>query len=213
MTTGKPAFSNPPQLMGSHRRLTTLQQQRRDRLYDAAYHLATEGGYVAVTMRDVAAQADVGLATVYRYFHSKDHLITEINARQSMAIIEELAENPPPGETPEERLIFVFHRMLDSTTENINLASAGVQAMISDDPSTNSPDYWQQMIMVPYIKAALGNDYPIDLRELGEILGHIFFSLMIGLSSQRLPLSHCKDVISRSVELLLQDEGPSTTSS
>ena len=57
------------------RPLTRAQQARRQRVIDAAMALGLDGGYDAVQMRDVAAQADVAMGTVYRYFTSKDHLL------------------------------------------------------------------------------------------------------------------------------------------
>src|SRR5262249_57103235 len=55
--------------------LTPNQAARRARVLDAALALATEGGYDAVQMRDVASRAQVALGTIYRYFSSKDHLL------------------------------------------------------------------------------------------------------------------------------------------
>ena len=51
------------------------QQERRDRIVGAAIALLEHGGeYDAIQMRDVAQEAGVALATVYRYFTSKEHL-------------------------------------------------------------------------------------------------------------------------------------------
>ena len=51
------------------------QQERRDRIVAAAIALLEHGGeYDAIQMRDVAQAAGVALATVYRYFTSKEHL-------------------------------------------------------------------------------------------------------------------------------------------
>jgi AcrR family transcriptional regulator len=51
------------------------QQERRDRIVRAAIALLEHGGeYDAIQMRDVAHEAGVALATVYRYFTSKEHL-------------------------------------------------------------------------------------------------------------------------------------------
>src|SRR3954452_8535645 len=51
------------------------QQERRDRIVHAAIALLEHGGeYDAIQMRDVAQEAGVALATLYRYFTSKEHL-------------------------------------------------------------------------------------------------------------------------------------------
>jgi AcrR family transcriptional regulator len=50
------------------------QQERRERIVRAAITLLERGEYDAIQMRDVAQEAAVALATVYRYFTSKEHL-------------------------------------------------------------------------------------------------------------------------------------------
>ncbi len=48
----------------------------RRHIADAALHLFAERGYEATTMEDVAAAADVGISTLYRYFPTKEQLGT-----------------------------------------------------------------------------------------------------------------------------------------
>jgi len=50
------------------------QQVRRERIVQAAISLLERGEYDAIQMRDVAQEAGVALATIYRYFTSKEHL-------------------------------------------------------------------------------------------------------------------------------------------
>jgi TetR/AcrR family transcriptional regulator, cholesterol catabolism regulator len=50
------------------------QQERRHRIVQAAIALLEHGEYDAIQMRDVAREAGVALATIYRYFTSKEHL-------------------------------------------------------------------------------------------------------------------------------------------
>ncbi len=50
------------------------QQERRERIVQAAISLLERGEYDAIQMRDVARAAEVALATIYRYFSSKEHL-------------------------------------------------------------------------------------------------------------------------------------------
>jgi integrase/recombinase XerC len=50
------------------------QEQRRERVIDAARRLMIDVDYEKIQVRDVAERADVALGTLYRYFASKDHL-------------------------------------------------------------------------------------------------------------------------------------------
>lgn len=54
--------------------LPRAQLERRDRIVAAAIRLLEHGEYDSIQMRDVAEAADVALATIYRYFTSKEHL-------------------------------------------------------------------------------------------------------------------------------------------
>jgi TetR/AcrR family transcriptional regulator, cholesterol catabolism regulator len=201
----------PAQLAGSpllaknpdQRRFTPAQLDRRQRLCRAARELAETGGYTAVTMRAVALQANVGLATVYRYFSSKDHLIADIHAMKSVEILQQLQNKPPSGETVYQRLAAVFDRLLEVTVEQTKLSAAGVAAICSGDPNANSPLYWQHLVMVPYIEVALGEEDMGDRRELGELLGHLFFSLMVNLTTGRLDLESAKGIMRRGIKRML----------
>lgn len=55
--------------------MTSRQLVRRARTIEAVIDLIADVGADAVQMRDVAQRSGVALATVYRYFSSKDHLL------------------------------------------------------------------------------------------------------------------------------------------
>jgi len=192
----------------SQRELTPAQAARLERLRAAAWELASEGGYAAVTMRSVAERAQVGLATVYRYFSSKDHLIADVHALRSQRVLAELRAAPPRGRTPATRLAAVFDRMLDVTAEDLKLAAAGVAALTSSDAVASAPGYWKDTVMSSYVDTALGEEEVADREALGELFGHLFFSLMVGLSTGRLDLAECKAVMRRSLALVFPQEKP-----
>ena len=55
--------------------MTSRQLIRRAKIIEAVIDLIAEVGTEAVQMRDVAQRSGVALATVYRYFSAKDHLL------------------------------------------------------------------------------------------------------------------------------------------
>jgi TetR/AcrR family transcriptional regulator, cholesterol catabolism regulator len=55
--------------------MTSRQLIRRARIIEAVIDLIADVGADAVQMRDVAHRSGVALATLYRYFSSKDHLL------------------------------------------------------------------------------------------------------------------------------------------
>lgn len=66
------------QLSGDTLDLPAYQAMRRQRIMDAAKGLLRECDYETIQIRDVAAAANVALGTLYRYFHSKEHLYANV---------------------------------------------------------------------------------------------------------------------------------------
>ncbi|AYG02443.1 TetR/AcrR family transcriptional regulator [Gryllotalpicola protaetiae] len=60
-------------------------QDNRDRALEAARSLFAERGIAAVTMRDIARRADIGPATLYRRFPSKQSLVDHAFAEETAA--------------------------------------------------------------------------------------------------------------------------------
>jgi len=187
----------------SERPRTAAQRERLARLREAARSLASEGGYGAVTMRNVAKRAGVGPATVYRYFSSKDHLIADVHAQRSLDVLADLAARPPRHKRAADRVAAVFQRMLAATAEDPELAAAGVAAINSADPAASSPEFWNQNVMANYLRVALADEPVGDRDALGELLGHVFFSLMCGLSTGRMSLAQASASMNRAIALAL----------
>lgn len=64
---------------------------RRTRILDVAQGLFAEHGFEAVSMRDIAAAADVSLALLTYHFGTKDRLYREIFARRQSVVDARLA--------------------------------------------------------------------------------------------------------------------------
>src|SRR6476469_3302567 len=114
---------------------STAQRERRKRILDATIALAAKGGFDAVQMRAVAEKADVALATLYRYFPSKIHLLVSGLARQFERAQEKLERAAIPGETPAERLMFVLGRNTRLMQRDPHLTEAMVRAFMFADTS------------------------------------------------------------------------------
>ena len=117
---------------------TPEQQERRRRLIDAAFELGAAGGYDAVHMRDVAATANVALATIYRNFSSKDHLLAAATSEWTGRLRDRVAQRPPRGDTPTEQMIDVLDRACATMERQPKLSKALVRAMASPDAGVRS---------------------------------------------------------------------------
>lgn len=54
---------------------------RREQLMDVGFRLFAEHGIDAVSLQSIAADADVGIATLYKYYPTKAHLVVAISGR------------------------------------------------------------------------------------------------------------------------------------
>lgn len=70
----------------TRRRLTRRQADTVRRLTEAAVEEVRQAGYENFSVRDVARRAEVGAATAYTYFASKDHMLAEVFWRRLRAL-------------------------------------------------------------------------------------------------------------------------------
>jgi AcrR family transcriptional regulator len=85
--------------------VTTLEPlDQRQRILDAALHLMAEGGVHAMSMRRLATECGLNVATLYHYFPSKAELLQAVVAAQDYGAL--LEQQPPVDPTlePRERL-------------------------------------------------------------------------------------------------------------
>ena len=134
------------------------QIDRRRRVIDVAFELGAEGGYDAVQMREVAATANVALATIYRYFSSKDHLLAAAMTEWTSRLRTRVAQSPPKGDTMADQLVDVLHRACKAMERQPKLSMALIRSLSSADPGVNeSGTAMQQEI------ALMGDDILRDL--------------------------------------------------
>jgi AcrR family transcriptional regulator len=161
--------------------LARNQAARRRRVLDAALRLAEGGGFEAVQMRDVAAEADVALGTVYRYFTSKERLLLEAMVEQIGALADQLDTRPPAGDTPAQRVVDVLGRATASLQRHPEVTAAMVRACGSAHPSEADVVRKVTEAMTGIITQAMheGAPSPRDLA-VARALQQVWFSSLIG---------------------------------
>jgi TetR/AcrR family transcriptional regulator, cholesterol catabolism regulator len=114
------------------------QQERRQRILSAANTLLEDGDYDAIQMRDIAGQAEVALATIYRYFTSKEHLY-------AAALLEWAADfrgrgrpSAPGAEADEARLRRLMRRAVRSFERSPQMVRVITVLESSKDPNARA---------------------------------------------------------------------------
>jgi AcrR family transcriptional regulator len=119
--------------------MTSTQLARRAKIIDAVTDLIADVGADAVQMRDVAQRSGVALATVYRYFRSKEHLLAAALedwqkrlTRRFVAASSRADADPLPGVLEYlRRAQRAFHR-------NPRMTALMLQTMTSADPEAKA---------------------------------------------------------------------------
>jgi len=185
------------------RPLTRAQQARRQRVIDAAMSLGLEGGYEAVQMRDVAARADVAMGTVYRYFTSKDHLLAATLVCWVEQLDARLAQNPARGDTPAERVLDVLDRGLRAMSRQPHLVGAVFTSLSSPDPAAVTCQQQITLLMEGIITRAIGEPLPSDLSDRARMIGHVWYSALVGWINGWSTMSRVYDELGVAARLLL----------
>jgi AcrR family transcriptional regulator len=66
--------------------------------------MLSAGGEDALQMKELSQRADVSLATLYRYFPAKDHVLLAITLSRFSSALEQVRAEPPRGGTVRERV-------------------------------------------------------------------------------------------------------------
>jgi AcrR family transcriptional regulator len=184
--------------------LTDDQRDRRQRVIDAAFDLGAERGYDAVPMRDVAATANVALATIYRYFPSKDALLIAAMAEWTARLQARVAQSPPRGATPADQLTDVLHRACHAMQRQPKLSKALVRALASADAGVEEGAHQTQQQI-----AALGAGILTDLDDEARadvlaVLGHVWYSTLVSWANGRAEFSTVTSELERAVRALVE---------
>jgi AcrR family transcriptional regulator len=161
--------------------LTVSQAARRDRVIRAALRLGSDGGYDAVQMREVAAEAGVALGTIYRYFASKDHLLAAALVEWVNDLERRVGQRPPRGAGTAARVVSVLRRATKAMESEPRLSEAVVTAISSPDQGAAKCQEEVSAAMVRILGLALGDDVEPEVRaQITRTLGHVWFSALIG---------------------------------
>jgi TetR/AcrR family transcriptional regulator, cholesterol catabolism regulator len=183
--------------------LTAEQRDRRRRVIDAAFELGAERGYDAMQMRDVSATANVSLATIYRYFSSKDHLLAAAMTEWTARLQTRVAQSPPRGDSAADQLVDVLGRACRAMARQPKLSAALVRALSSSDEGVReSADEVQRQIGAMATGILVDVD-PVLRSDILAVLGHVWYSTLVAWANDRIDFDTVMAELDRAVHLLV----------
>ncbi|WP_067697998.1 TetR/AcrR family transcriptional regulator [Nocardia jejuensis] len=189
--------------------LSDSQRERRERLIGAARELAAEGGYAAVTMHAVADRATLARATVYRYFGSKDQLLTAVGAewaREVTAAHHDIgaAGRSADAKGPAERVAGVLAAIIERTAAELPLCTAVVTAVISGDRTADAERSGLYALWMGQFDEFIGDAVPSEERaEIDYLLGQLLLAGFTSMCMLAQPKDHVRDMLTGAARRLL----------
>lgn len=177
--------------------LSSSQRERRQRLLIAARELAGEGGYAAVTMHAVADRAKLARATVYRYFGSKDQLLTAAGVEWAREIADEQARGGirVAGGSAAEQMAELMAAVIDHSAAELPLMSAMVSAIISGDRTADRERRALYAIMLERFDEIMGDGLSAEERaDMAYLLGQLMLAALTSLCMLEQPAKLVRDM-------------------
>ncbi|CAM5515324.1 TetR/AcrR family transcriptional regulator [Streptomyces viridifaciens] len=126
----------------------------REKIADTALRLFLERGYEAVGIRDVAAEADVAVTTLFSHFASKEALVFERDDD-----FEQRLTRAVTGRTPDEPLIPALRREIEALVRHCTAdGAAPIWRMIDESPALREYEESMRLRHAESLAAAIAAD-------------------------------------------------------
>jgi len=181
------------------------QAARRERILDAAFELAADGGWDAVQMREVADRAEVALGTLYRYFPSKVHLLVTLLGRTFTQLEHSVQVDRAVG-TPQERVYRVVAVMTRYLARHRRLSGAMVRALMTADVEVARDVEAVGDLLVSLIASATHDpgDSPDERDTLvAHVIGKVWLTDVVTLLSGRMTVSQVLEDLESTIALVM----------
>jgi len=164
---------------------------RARRIVDTAIELAEKGGFEAVRLRDVAAEADVAIGTLYRHFRSKEDLLIAVLTTEVEQLESRMRSRPTPGATELERACEFFRAATNGLVRRPRLSRAILRAAAGGDRELSDKVAGFHVRVTDVIlqamrgrtasagAAAADAISSADEKAVAELLRHVWFSCLI----------------------------------
>ena len=167
--------------------MTSNQLVRRAKIIEEVIDLIADVGADAVQMRDVAQRSGVALATVYRYFSSKDNLLAAaLEDWQKRLTRRILAGGAPPDQDALSGVLDYLRRAQRAFYRNPEMTALMLQLMTSTDPEVRASIDQMDRTNVELFNRLLQGLAPEDIPHVSFGLNAALVSALAGVLPGRL---------------------------
>ena len=153
-------------------------ETRRNLIIDAAIHLFARSPFTQVGMREIASEAGISAASIYRYFSDRDELFVEALLRESQ-VLEQGVRNIV-GENEDFPIEQVAERFVDYLLEHDTFFKMMTHFMIDGKISTSALERFNET------ERRLLDAFDAMFRACGvkkdvRVVSHAFFASLNGI--------------------------------
>ncbi len=165
-------------------------EARAQKIVETAIQLAEKGGFEAVRLRDVAADAGVALGTLYRRFRSKEDLLIAALEMETALLEARVLDRIPRADSALLRVTEFFTVATRGMCRRPNLARACIRAAACGDPElaqrvASFQDRIERLVLVALCGEVLeAAAIPVSQvnRHVAGTLQRVWFASLVGWS-------------------------------
>jgi TetR/AcrR family transcriptional regulator, cholesterol catabolism regulator len=155
---------------------TAAQHGRHDRILAEATAMLEAGGEDALQMKELSQRAGVSVATLYRYFPAKDHVLLAILFSRYSAALAKVTAQTPAGATPRERVTSHLLREFRAEQREPQLTAAVVRVLSEPSRSYSEIIERTEQLHLEMLAHVAGAGKPVseEQRRLLPVVQAIF---------------------------------------
>jgi AcrR family transcriptional regulator len=144
---------------------TAAQHGRHDRILAAAIAMLEAGGEDALQMKELSQRAGVSVATLYRYFPAKDHVLLAILLSRYSDALARVSSKVPPGATARERVTTHLLRQFRAEQREPRLTAALVRVISETSRSYSEIIERSEHLHLQMLEYVAGAGAPISEQQ------------------------------------------------
>ncbi len=157
--------------------------QRRSEILKAAALVFGEKGYTKAKISDIAARANMGHGTVYRFFSNKRELAVQVvGARGAAGFLQTVLDQSLDTYDPEELLKAIGYSYLGNLGERLPIVRFSIAEALSDKKLAKR--YYDNLLQPLFdnLVRAMSALQEKDILQKRDpfILSHLFYSMLFG---------------------------------
>lgn len=183
---------------------TPSQHARRARIVEAATELLEEREYERIQIREVAEAADVALATLYRYFPSKEQLYATVLVTWSESFDAHLKRSRSAGPTDRDRLRAAVRRAVRAYERHPNFYRLITALEVVTDPVAAELFARFAASFGTSLRGALTTVADDDAESIVRLTSSLLGSLLRAWSLGKTPLTEVYAELDHAIDLIFR---------